>query len=298
MEKVSAEFEEAIDRAANDISLLYQLSNTIRKAGRESQNSKAQALFQIQDAEGNNMEKILEARFLHNLIDKFPGCDEKLRERLAFTVLLRRKRILYRRSRRPKAPVARIPNVPELNVHPSSNVERKINPVMLEQQETGPIETHSLKRKQSIVPSHARTTMTATTLDPERLRSPTAPSVMSVAKTIPLNSHDDLVFPAPPRAAVFEHFRTLKAGRRARHKARLLALPNYEIYVAHDGNPPSLAREDVVILEAAIQEAERDLQMGIDADSKMCNNMETEVMCPYCLCALSSTEMKSESKWR
>lgn len=298
IETSKAELEAAVQQVANDISLLHQLSNTIRQAGRESQNAKANSLFEIKDAEGNNIERILEARFLHNLTDKFPGCDDQLRQRLAATILLRRKRILYRRSRRPKAPPTWLPIVSEPEVRQTLSPGRSMTLVEDQQQETGPAETHTLKRKPSMVRSQAMTTKTTTTLDPEKLRPPTAPSVMSVSKTIPLNSHDDLIFPPPPRAAILECFRELKASRRARHQARLLALPNFELYNAHEGKPPSLHVEDVLALQTQIQDAERDLQMGIDADLKMCKNMETEVLCPYCLCTLSSTDMKSEGKWR
>lgn len=299
IETESSEFEAVIQRVASDISLLYQLSNTIRKAGRESQNSKATSLFEIQDAEGNNIEKILEARFLHNLTDKFPGCNEQLRQRLAATILLRRKRIMYRRSRRPKDCASRISGwQPEPEGRQTLGVERSIVPVELKQQKTGPAETHTLKRKPSMVQSQVRTAETTTTLDPERPRPPIAPSILSMAKTIPLNSHDDLVFPPSPRAAVVEWFHKLKTMRRARHKARLRALPNYAIYDAYNGEPTSLTAEDVSTLRTQIKEAERDLQMGIDADLKMCKNTETEVLCPYCLCALSSTDMKSKEKWR
>lgn len=291
-------FEAAVDRVVKDIGLLYQLSNTIRKAGRESQNSKADSLFEIKDADGNNIEKILEARFLHNLKDKFPGCDEDLRRRLAATILLRRKRILYRRSRRPKAPAIRLPVVLEPDVRQGLGAERSMAPVEAKRQETGPAETQTLKRQPSVVRSLAKTTKTTTTLDPEKLRPPTAPSVLSVAKTIPLNSHDDLVFPPPPRAAILDWFRELKARRRAQHKARLLALPNFEHYAAHGGRPPSLSAEDVLTLESQIQGAERDLQMSIDDDLKICKNTVTEVLCPYCLCALSSSDTKSKGKWR
>lgn len=298
IERANSEFEAVVQRVANDISLLYQLSNTIRRAGRESQNSKAASLFEIKDADGNNIEKILEARFLHNLTDRFPGCDEHLRQRLAATMLLRRKRVLYRRSRRPKAPPTRLPIVPEPEVRQNLDSERIMPPVEVRQQETSPAETHTLKQKPSIVHSQAGTTKTTTTLDPEKLRTPIAPSVLSVAKTIPLNSHDDLVFPPPPRAAILEQFRERKASHRARHNARLRALPNYELYAAHGGKLPSLSTEDVFALQTQIKEAEKDLQFGIDADLKMCKNTETEVLCPYCLCALSSTDMKSKGKWR
>lgn len=298
IERANTELEEAVERAAGDITLLYQLSNTIRKAGRESQNSKANSLFEIKDAEGNNIEKVLEASFLYKLTDMFPGCDERLRQRLASTILLRRKRILYRRSRRPQLPPTRLPLVPEPEVSPIIGADRRITPIEIKQQETGPAERHTLKYGQGTVRSQARSTKTTTTLDTEKLRPPTAPSVLSVAKTIALNTHDDLTFPPPPRAAILEWFRELKANRRARHETLLQALPNYELYRSYEGELTSSQTEDMLSLRAQIEKAERDLRMGIDADWKMCNGKETEVMCPYCLCALSSTDMKSMGKWK
>ncbi|KAJ0115598.1 hypothetical protein J7T55_010421 [Diaporthe amygdali] len=272
MKIVSMELEMAVKQAAKDISLLHQLSNIIRRAGHVSQNSKANVFFEIKDADGNKIEKHFEAIVLQDLTNKFPRCNEQLRQRLASTVLLRPKRILYRRSRRPMTP----PTWLHIAAEPDL----------------------CSKKIQSVNSSQAGTTETSTTLDPEKLQRLTAPSALLMEECISSNIHDDLGFPPPPRAAIQDRFRELKASRLARHNARLLEIPYFQIYVAQQGKPSSLDAEIVSNLRAQIREAERDLQIGLDADLKMCKNMKGEVICPYCLCALSSTDMKFKEKWR
>lgn len=299
MKRVSMELEMAVKQAAKDISLLHQLSNIIRRAGHVSQNSKANVFFEIKDADGNNIEKHFEAIVLQDLTNKFPRCNEQLRQRLASTVLLRRKRILYRRSRRPMTPSTWLHIAAEPDIRSKKMcVARGMTPVEIREQETVPAETHSLTRSQSVNSSQAGTTETSTTLDPERLQRLTAPSALLMEECISSNIHDDLGFPPPPRAAIQDRFRELKASRLARHNARLLEIPNFQLYVAQEGKPSSLDAEIVSNLRAQIQEAERDLQIGLDADLEICKNVEGEVICPYCLCALPSTDMKFKEKWR
>lgn len=90
---------------AIEISLLHELSNIIRKASREANNVKAALSFNITDEEGNDLEKPLKGHFAANIRDRFPGISDILSLRLAETMILRRKRILYKRSRYSKAPM-------------------------------------------------------------------------------------------------------------------------------------------------------------------------------------------------
>lgn len=89
---------------ASDISLLYRLSNKIRKAS-QAQNMKAARAFEICDDNELNVEDFLKSQFLHIIQDRFPGTRKTLVIRLADTMLLRRKRVLYRRSRYSQKPI-------------------------------------------------------------------------------------------------------------------------------------------------------------------------------------------------
>lgn len=90
---------------ASEITLLHELSNTIRKASREANNVKAALSFKIEDEEGNDLEEPLKNHFAANIKDRFPGLSDIIRLRLAEAMILRRKRVLYKRSRYSKAPI-------------------------------------------------------------------------------------------------------------------------------------------------------------------------------------------------
>ncbi|KAJ5770965.1 uncharacterized protein N7511_003016 [Penicillium nucicola] len=84
---------------ASQIALFHRLSNTIRRAGSDVRNEKAAALCRILDEEGNDAEPLLRAIFANYIRDKFMEIDETILQRLASAMVLRRKRILYRRYR-------------------------------------------------------------------------------------------------------------------------------------------------------------------------------------------------------
>lgn len=97
--------DSTIESMASEITLLHELSNTIRKASREANNVKAALSFKIEDEEGNDLEEPLKNHFAANIKDRFPGLSDIIRLRLAEAMILRRKRVLYKRSRYSKAPI-------------------------------------------------------------------------------------------------------------------------------------------------------------------------------------------------
>ena len=50
---------------------------------------------------------------------------------------------------------------------------------------------------------------TATTLSPERFKKASAPSAVSVSKTVALSTHEELRFPSPPCSAIKREFERL-----------------------------------------------------------------------------------------
>ncbi|KAH8199179.1 hypothetical protein TruAng_006648 [Truncatella angustata] len=213
VESLSHDVQRLIRRCADDIGLLHRLSNAIRKAGRENQNSKASSSFEIEDADGNNFEGVLEGNFAHHLEDQLPGCEDKLRRRLAFTVVLRRRRILYRRSRFPGNSFSPLivkaePTIRVAPLQPRSTI-------------LAPVEQQSVR---NTVFSKAETTMT---VDVEMLKPPAAASDVSMTQTIPLKSEHNLIFPPPLRGTIRERFQ--KTKERLVHKTQdyLARLPKY-----------------------------------------------------------------------
>ena len=212
------------------MSLLHRLSNTIRRASKESQNLKAAKAFRIKDDDGNDAETLLQGVFAHYILGRFPNISDTLRQRLAFTMLLRRKRILYRRSRYEKTPI-----------RPKKNVLRPLLEAPLVQQTTdGPNQPQArdsqqvtAKPTQSIVQSMA---VSATTLAAEKFRKASSPSVVSQMKTVAMGSHEDLILPPAPIGRLKQKYRQLKTVHEEEHKARLESLPGYLANYRKEGN--------------------------------------------------------------
>ncbi|EHK42542.1 hypothetical protein TRIATDRAFT_163125, partial [Trichoderma atroviride IMI 206040] len=183
-----------VEYIASEISLLHELSNTIRKASRKTTDVKAAALFHIQDDEGNDLEEPLKNYFATNIRDQFPGISDVLRLRLAKAMVVRRKRILYKRSRFAPMRIAQPSNQPVIQ----APITKETDPgsVILEDVK----ESKPLAPLQPLFSSVAKSiTKSATTLAPQNYQKATAPSVISQSKTIALGSHQDLVFPSVPK---------------------------------------------------------------------------------------------------
>ncbi|KAH8753243.1 hypothetical protein F5883DRAFT_632829 [Diaporthe sp. PMI_573] len=189
-------FERALQDITGEITLLHELSNTIRKAGRKSQNARALRDFTIKDADGNELEEALKNAFADNILDRFPGCSETIRRRLASTMVLRRNRILYRRHRHASHPIrpAVTTRKPALQA-PPGQARGKDRPSRATQ--PGPAGQAVAEETRSVVPSTA--VKSATTLAVTDFKKAQAPSVVSNSRTIALGSHEELVFPRAPR---------------------------------------------------------------------------------------------------
>ncbi|KAF3019352.1 hypothetical protein E8E14_010724 [Neopestalotiopsis sp. 37M] len=298
IETLSRDVQKLVQRCADDIGLLHRLSNTIRKASRENQNSRAASSFRILDAEGNNMEDALHAIFLHHMEDQFPGCDDMLRRRLASAMVLRRRRILYRRSRLIKDTI-KVPSISQ--EHPVQIVRPPHRSITLMAPSEGQVpeddQKPALDQPPPLQSSASSRAWTATTLDVDKLRPPTAPSVMSFAKTVPLKREHNLIFPPPPRAPTLAQFREAKTRLRQDHRRRLASLPNYELFVHHKGCPP-LSNSELELLQDQIQDARQELKQQLETEKIAAQLSETEVICPYCCWTLSARDMRNETKWQ
>lgn len=152
-------------------------------------------MFRITDEDGNDMEDCLRHYFSKALTDRFPESSESIRDRICSTMLLRRKRILYRRDRYTSRPaVLPLPTFkPAIQVQPTAGRKQPERSGMLEQhqKESPPAVTPS------VVPSVVQS---ATTLALRDFHRAAAPSVVSHTKTVDLGAHEDLIFPPIPHA--------------------------------------------------------------------------------------------------
>ncbi|KAM0493931.1 hypothetical protein ACHAP8_008955 [Fusarium lateritium] len=199
-EKLMVTFGDSIDGLRNDITLLHKISNTIRRASKETQNIKASKDFIIEDAEGNDTEPFLRQLFTNYIHDRFPGINDTIRIRLADSMVLRRKRILYRRKRYGTASI----RLPEPVAKPVISHPRFDN--------TND-ETHVVKRRAVEAPARSNVqslTKTATTLSPANFKKAVAPSVISVSKTVALSGAEELSFPPAPTASLMRRYNMMK----------------------------------------------------------------------------------------
>ena len=158
--------KQALTAVAEDISILHKLSNTIRTASAESHNVKAATNFEIRDADGNNLGQLFKDEFAASLLKiKFPGASERIRARLASAMLLRRRRILYRKSRQAARPIRILPK-------PTAAEIPKQSPKLVETRLVSESKTEGSKL-----------------------------SRVSTAESIPLMQDDELNFPPIPRPA-------------------------------------------------------------------------------------------------
>jgi hypothetical protein len=230
------------------------------------------------------MEPFLKHQFARNLLDQFPGLSEALKERLSTTMILRRKRILYRRWRYGKIAIQPGPTIPQPMAKPK--------PAAVSPTPCNDIGENAIPPSRpavsgilplSVVQSNIRS---ATTLAPGRFQKASTPSVVSAAKTIALSDHQDLAFPPAPQAHIKERFLRLKANREADYAATVAEARSrsFEMSEVHLWN--------------IINEADEQLREGLEDDLNECRNAVMETTCPFCFYSLSSLVVNNTNKWR
>ncbi|KAI0543077.1 hypothetical protein GGR58DRAFT_450631 [Xylaria digitata] len=282
------ELEKSVQSLTNEITLLHELSNTIRKASRESTNVKA-LNFPIRDEEGNDLEGVFKTHFAANIRDQFPNCAEVIRLRLASAMVLRRKRILYRRSRYSQAPFRTDKSSMQPVVRPPPSGVRPTS---------GPTMSQPVGQPRTVTHLVALSTVkSATTMPSHNFQRASAPSVVSTSKTVASGTQEDLVFPPPPQRHIRQRYEVLKARRMAEHEARVQEIRHRSIYEEQGGEPPlgSVLTEDLL---SEIKTAEKNLDLLLRKDWEECKAFVTEVICPFCLYTLSSLDVKDERRWK
>ncbi|KAJ6443904.1 protein phosphatase-1 [Purpureocillium lavendulum] len=206
----AGEFEGTLLDIANEITLLNDLANTIRRAGRKSQDERAPKNFVLKSVDGSELEHPLKKAWADNILDRFPDCSEVIRSRLAATMVLRRKRILYRWSRyasypiRPVARTTKPVRQPPLSLTPE--YEQPLHVQGTCHETAAPIPANK------VLHSAQSTAMkSATTLAIPAFEKAQAPTVVSKSRTIALSAHEGLVFPPPPGKNARDRQRRLRS---------------------------------------------------------------------------------------
>lgn len=149
------------------INRLHKLSRVIHRASIDNRDFIA-SNFHIKAGDGSYTEKTLLSQFERDILGQFPNTSGTILKRLARTMVLRRKRVLYRRHRYEEM-VSRRQNSPKAS---------------------------------SMLPTAALETSKTTLSDTDKLDS--SSSAASSDNTIPLDSHETLYFPPPPRSVSHE----------------------------------------------------------------------------------------------
>jgi hypothetical protein len=200
---------ELLQSIHESIDWLHRLSNMVRKASFNSQNARANH-FMLRDEKGETSEELTRSLFeaLTHLYQFYirthvPGVGEKLAQRLVHTMIIRHKRILYRRARGKVLKLEQIDYSP-----PKREQESQYLDVLPSVPET----TASVMERvgtPGLSQPTARTKMagsqvTATTVDTKMLRKSFTPSGVSKATSNSLNVPDRVLVPPRPKTAKWD----------------------------------------------------------------------------------------------
>lgn len=304
MAPVDNDLSQGLQRISTSISLLHKFSNTIRKASKATQDTKAANSFEIIDEDGNNVEPFLKDMFTRYVLDKFPDANEQIRRRLVATMITRRKRILYRRSRygtTRKQPQKQEPVQPQVQ-HPAPKAEPAPvfqpdeAPTVQATQTPAPAEPPRVEGKQekSAAP-------TATTLRPEKFQKASTPSVISVSQSVALSGHEELSFPPPPCGALFRRYNKMKKSM----EARQLSLGEMVVADSDSSSEESLSYYDAHNqsrrsnrVTRLAKERKREREKELSKFWKKSVEAVGEVACPYCFHAIPAKDAVDDRKWR
>lgn len=181
------------------IDWLHRLSNLVRKASFGSQNQRA-ARFPLEDEAGNDITESLAVIFKHLIKRECRDISDQMLNRLAQTMITRRRRVLYRRSRQKRwalqqktyrlrhlDPPAQLATLKEADESAENRESREV---------AKEVESEPESRVQ-VAPSG----LTVTTLDQQQYRKLAAPSRISRATTAPFQHNEKLLVPPRPLLA-------------------------------------------------------------------------------------------------
>lgn len=211
------------------------------------------------DEDGNDVAPTLQATFERYVADRFRGCSEVIQKRIANGMVLRRKRILYKRHRQGNTAIPLQQTVAQAAV-----IVPPV-PTNANQKRTRPREADDAIN--SIIHSQV---VSATTVVPAKFKAAAlSPSIISASRTVALANHESLTFPHAPGQA--------KKRMYEQDKKELVENCRRTIELGESKSVAESALNDS--LQSALQ------KVG-------------EIICPFCLYALPAQEVFDEKKWQ
>lgn len=181
------------------IDWLHRLSNLVRKASFGSQNQRA-ARFDLEDEAGNDITESLVEIFKHLIKRECCDVSDQMLNRLAQTMITRRRRVLYRRSRQKRWALQyeayrprQLDQLPQLT--PLQEVDESGDG-----EESSEVIGEVISEPQNRIEA-APSRLTVTTLDQQKYRELAAPSRISRATTAPFKHNEKLLVPPRPLLA-------------------------------------------------------------------------------------------------
>jgi hypothetical protein len=160
----------------------------VRKASFANQNKRADK-FKLEDADKNDLVETLTNYYAKVIKREFNGLRDTLVQRLAVSMVTRRRRIMYRRSQQQHRKLQQVEYMAKrLNLTPQPGPPTILDPTP---EQNVPVETRTV----------AQSRLTATTLDANICRNFSTPSGISKGSTAPLNKKSKVLMPPPPTAA-------------------------------------------------------------------------------------------------
>ncbi|KAJ0422969.1 hypothetical protein BJY00DRAFT_310570 [Aspergillus carlsbadensis] len=289
-------FDCAVGEIAEQISLLHEISNMIRRASGKKHNATAATSFVLRDEQGDDYGPRFRNLFALAMIrHTFPQCSQAIQERLADAMLLRRKRILYRHSRYAQSPLKGATSETHIAQRSRTTSQLEARRDLVTDSAIG-AQNHPTASSpaRSVAKSQA---ITATTFDKGHWKEVSAaPSVGSQATTIQLPHDHTFSFPPAPRKPLLQRLEEMKTRHLANLDEELESLPNYDLYQRHSYHPP-LQPKALEELRGSIEELTAKTSMIIDNDRIACEAGSMDVTCPYCCCIISSATAMDRNKW-
>lgn len=181
------------------IDWLHRLSNLVRKASFGSQNQRA-ARFPLQDEAGNDITECLAGIFKHLIKRECGDISDQILNRLAQTMIIRRRRVLYRRSRQKRWALQQETYRPR-----QLDLPTELPPVQESDEPSEDHEGSELTENVALEPEKRATVapsgLTVTTLNQQEYKKLAAPSRISRATTAPFQHNEKLLVPPRPRLA-------------------------------------------------------------------------------------------------
>lgn len=167
----------------------------MRKASFGSQNQRA-ARFPLEDEVGNDITESLAQIFKHLIKRECCDISDQILDRLAQTMITRRRRVIYRRSRQKRWALQQEAYRPR-HLHPHGQL------APLEEANESVEDDEGTEMAEKIQSEHenrvqaAPSGLTVTTLDQQKYRQLVAPSRISRATTAPFQHNERLLVPPP-----------------------------------------------------------------------------------------------------